>query len=184
MKRLLIVTALLAGCAAQPPAAPPPDPPPPPPKPTIVIPDDPMAGLPQEVRAAIESHQTPTLHDGIATIYPYAPNQQWSIYCQPLHVTEIRLGSDEEVNADGVIIGDKDRWKVQVLPPNVIRVQPLATSADPAMSTDIVIDTDKRSYRLVLKLRSRFTQTVEWFYPDDVRAAEAAREKAIQETSK
>src|SRR5215469_1437884 len=137
MKRLLIGAMLLAGCAAQPPPAAPPDPPAPPPKPVIIIPDDPMAGLSPAVRAAIQSHQTPTIRDGIATIYPYAPNREWTVYCAPLHVTDVKLGPDEVIGEDAVLLGDATRWKAQVLPPDTVRVQPLGTSLDPNMATDL-----------------------------------------------
>jgi len=150
----------------------------------IIIPDDPMAGLSPAVRAAIQSHQTPVIKDGIAVIYPYAPNQQWTVYCAPLHPTDIKVGPDEALNEDSAMIGDKTRWEAQVLPPNTIRVQPLGTSADPAMSTDLIIDSNKRSYRLLLKLRPRYTETISWYFPDDVRAAQAARQEAIAKAAK
>src|SRR5262252_6810874 len=35
-------------------------------------------GLPPDVRAAIQSNQTPTLQNGITTIFPYSPNIQWT----------------------------------------------------------------------------------------------------------
>jgi len=96
MKRYVPLALVFAvGCAAQPPSPPPIVEVAPPPKKEIIIPPDPMANLPPDVQAAIQNHQTPTLHDGIATIYPYSPNQSWTVYCAPLSATEIRLNPDE-----------------------------------------------------------------------------------------
>src|SRR5215471_17136704 len=168
------------GCAAQPP--------PPPsiikvqtPKPQIVIPTDPLDGLAPEVRTAIESNRTPTLHSGITTLYAYNPDVQWTIDCAPLRATELRLAPSEYTDKDSVVLGDSIRWAVRIGQHSVM-VEPLGTSADPNMVTNLVISTNQRSYHLVLRLRRQYTPAIAWYYPDDVAAA-SARQTALREAA-
>jgi type IV secretion system protein TrbG len=179
---LLAVLIILAGCAATPP---PPAPivkvvAPPPPK--IVIPPDPTANLSQEVRQAIESHQTPTIKSGITTIFPYSPDVEWTVYCQPLRATEIRLNPDEWTDKDSVVLGDSVRWAIKI-GTQAVMVEPLGTSADPQMMTNLVIHSNRRSYHLNLRLRSKSMTAISWYYPDDVRELQATREAAQRETA-
>lgn len=180
---LLVATIILAGCASQPP-------PPqiikvvePAPKPAIVVPPDPMADLSPNVQAAIKSHQTPTLKDGILTIYPYSPNQSQTIYCTALSATEIRLNPDEHTDKDSVVLGDSLRWAIKVSK-QAVMVEPLGTTADPHMETNLIIATNRRSYHFIVKLRSKPMAAVAFYYPDDVRQLETARQLAQQEAAK
>ena len=180
---LLAATIMLAGCASQPPPVPIVQMPAPPPKKEIVIPPDPMADLTPNVQAAIRDHQTPTLHDGIATIYAYSPNEQWKIYCAPLQPTEIRLNPDETTDKDSVVIGDSLRWTIKVSR-QAVMVEPLGTAADPNMMTTMIIATSRRSYHFMLRLRSKPMTAITFYYPTDVRQLEAARQLAQTEAAK
>ncbi|MBV8056331.1 MAG: TrbG/VirB9 family P-type conjugative transfer protein [Deltaproteobacteria bacterium] len=176
---ILAAAIILAGCASQPP-------PPivkvePPPK-KIVIPPDPFADLSPDVVTAIKNNQTPTLHDGITVLFPYSSNQAWTVYCQPLRATEIRLSPDEWTDKDSVILGDSVRWAIKVSG-QAVMVEPLGTSADPNMTSNLIIHTNKRSYHLMLKLRSRFMAAVQWYYPVEVREQQAARQQAQREAT-
>jgi type IV secretory pathway VirB9-like protein len=165
------------GCATQPPA--PPIVTVPPPKKEVYVPPDPYAGLPSDVQAAIKNHQTPTLQSGITTIFPYSPDTEWTLYCQPLRATELRLAPDEYTDKDSVILGDSVRWAVRIGLHSVM-VEPLGTAADPHMITNLVISTNQRSYHVLLRLRRQQMDAVSWYYPDEVRAAEAQREAALK----
>jgi len=172
------ITLYLNGCATKAP------PPPvikiaPPPTKEIYIPPDPYAGLPPDVRAAIESNQKPTLRNGITTIFPYSPDTAWIIDCAPLRATELRLGPGEYTDKDSVVLGDSVRWAVRAGLHSVI-VEPLGTSAEPKMTTNLIISTNQHSYHLMLRLRSRYMNSVAWYYPDEVRTAEAQREAALK----
>jgi type IV secretory pathway VirB9-like protein len=183
MKHYIPLALIFAvGCASQPPPMPIVQVAPPPKK-EIVIPPDPMAGLAPDVQAAIENHQTPTLHDGIATIYPYSPNQSWTVYCAPLSATEIRLNPDEVADKDSVVLGDSLRWTIKVSR-QAIMVEPLGTTADPHMQTNLIIATNRRSYHFVLRLRSKPMTAIAFYYPDDIRQLEAARQLAQAEAAK
>ena len=181
-RQLLAAAVMLAGCASQPPPMPIVQVAPPPRK-AIVIPPDPMTGLAPEVQAAIKDHQTPTLHDGIATIYAYSPNQSWTVYCAPLSATEIRLNPDETTDKDSVVLGDSLRWAIKVSR-QAVMVESLGTTADPNMMTTMIIATSRRSYHFLLRLRSKPMAAVAFYYPADVQQLEAARQLAQAEAAK
>lgn len=179
---LLAAAIVLAGCASQPPPQIVKVEEPPPKQKEIVIPPDPMDGLSPDERAAILNHATPTLHDGIATLFPYTPNQQWTIYCSPLTATEIRLNSDEWTDKDSVVLGDSVRWAIKI-GSQAVMVEPLGTPADPHMMTNLIIHTNKRSYHLQLRMRANPMAAIAWYYPDDVRHQQAARQIAQRQAA-
>ena len=193
----IAVAYLISGCAAQPP--------PPPvvvqaaPKPTPApIPADPYATLPTDVAAAIKHNQTPTLHHGITLVQPYSPDLQYPLNCQPLHVTQIRLRDDETTDKDNVKVGDKDRWGT-IIGDHTVLIFPLGTNtsitvpgaqvtipADPHMQTNLVIHTTMGNDYVFnpVKIGKPFTEKVEFYYPDYVRAQDAARKQAMQEANR
>ena len=161
------------------------------------IPPDPLATLRPDVRDVIERGIDPTLQDGITTIYPYSPDVQYPVRATPMHGVEIRLAPDETTDEKSVIAGDADRWAIRVSPQTVL-VEPKATfgyvdpashqavPADPHMTTTLTISTTKRrSYSFIIKMvPSRPTQAVEFYYPQDVKDALAARQMALQQEKK
>jgi type IV secretory pathway VirB9-like protein len=104
------------------------------------------------------------------------------VYCRPLRATEIRLNADEITDKDDVILGDSVRWGIRV-GATAVMVEPLATPADPNMTTNLIIHTNKRSYHLLLRLRSRYMAAVAWYYPSDVKAADEARQIALKQVA-
>jgi len=74
-------------------------------------------------------------------------------------------------------LGDSVRWALRIGLHSVM-VEPLGTPADPHMTTNLIISTNQRSYHLMLRVRSRYMSSVAWYYPEEVRAAEAQREAA------
>lgn len=196
-----IIVGTLIGCANQP------TPPPPmvivkhdlmpPPKP--VIPPDPLAGIPASVQDAIARNEDAPVQEGVTTYYRYDPNGSWTINCQPLFETQIRLAADEQIETkDDVAIGDPSRWTYRVNR-HSIYVRPKAASfniwatgpqagppalvevADHNVTTNIVIRTNKRSYTIIAHLRKPLTQAIAWYYTDDVRTAEAERNQVIKQ---
>jgi len=184
------------GCATTPP------PPvvvqaPPAPAPTPSIPSDPYASLPPDVVEAIKHNETPTFKHGITWVWPYSPDLQYPLHCQPLHVTQIRLQPDEWTDKNNVKVGDKDRWGT-IIGDHSVLIFPLGSTvaitvpgaqitipADPTMETNLVITTNK-GHQYVLnpvKIGKPFTQAAEWYYPQEVRAAEAARQAALEHRS-
>jgi len=169
---------MLAGCAAQP-AQPPSLPYIPaallnPPAKHAEVPPDPMAALPSEVRAAVLSGRPKTIHDGITTLLPYSAHTQPIINCQVLRVTEIVLNQDESVNADGIGIGDSERWDIKPIA-NRILVKP----KEPGIATDLIVVSSKRSYHFTLRTHTPYMPQVAFYYPGDLAAAEARRQSAL-----
>jgi type IV secretion system protein TrbG len=178
----LLAAAFLAGCAVQPSTEPPPQIPASlttAPEKHIEVPPDPLETLTPDVRQAIEANKRPTLHHGITTVFAYSQDSQWTVYCQPLRVTEIQLSPDEHAKKNGVDIGDSARWGVEIGDQTVM-VKPLADASDKNMTTNLVIHTDHRSYHLLLRLSTRFVPAIAWYYPDDVTTAQAARQVALK----
>jgi type IV secretory pathway VirB9-like protein len=147
-----------------------------------VIPSDPYQGLPADVVAAIKSGSTETIENGITTIYLYSPDEQWIVNCQPLEATEIRLAPDEYTDKDSAVLGDSVRWDIKVSG-QAVMVKPLGDALDPKMTTNLVIHTDKRSYHLQLRIHKPFSAAVQWYYPETVKAKDAARQAAIKEAA-
>jgi type IV secretion system protein TrbG len=181
MKRLMLAaTILIAGCATQPVPKPIPFVPAavtnPPPQPIDAGPD-PMAQIPDEVRAAMTSGAVPQpLHDGITTIYPYDPHTQPAVNCQILRVTEIVLAPGETVKPDDVGIGDSERWSIKVSG-NRVLVKPKA----PGLATDLVVVTNRRSYHFALRTHVPYQPQISFYYPAEIRAAEARHRELIRQ---
>jgi type IV secretion system protein TrbG len=177
---LLFVSALvIAGCATQSTPNPIPYVPVsvtnPPPKPIDVGPD-PIAQLPAEVRSAIEQDKQPVLRQGITTIYPYDDHGQPTVNCQILRVTEIVLAPDETAKPDDVGIGDSERWSIKVTA-NRVLVKP----KEPGIATDLVVVTNQRSYHFMLRTRTPYQTQISFYYPDEIRAAEAHHRDLIRQ---
>jgi type IV secretory pathway VirB9-like protein len=197
VNRLILCAAIVllsvSGCATQ---APPPapvvvQPAPPPP----LIPPDPYAGLSSDVAYAIKHNETPTLRHGITTVWPYNPDWAYPLNCQPLHVTQIRLRPDETTTKDDVKIGDRDRWGT-IVGNHTVLVFPLGSDVpisvpgaqqtiprDPGMITNLAIHTSMGNDYIFnpVRIAKPFTQAVSFYYPDQVRADDAARQAALKE---
>lgn len=203
MAGILLCAVLMAfsGCAAKPPPAPAPVPvavatPAP------VIPPDPYASLPPDEAQAIKQNQTPTLHHGITWVEPYSPDLQYPLHCRALRVTQIRLRPDERTDKDNVKVGDKDRWGTIVGEHSVL-IFPLGSNtsitvpgaqltipADPHMATNLIIHTtltkgepgSGNDYVFnPVDMKGSYTEAMEFYYPDWVRAQAATREAALKQ---
>ncbi len=115
------------------------------------------------------------LHEGITTLLPYSPHTQPNINCEVLRVTEIVLSADESVKADGIGVGDSERWDIKPID-NRILVKP----KEPGIVTDLIVVSSQRSYHFTLRTRAPYMPQVAFYYPDDLAQAEARRETAIR----
>jgi type IV secretion system protein TrbG len=91
-----------------------------------------------------------------------------------LRVTEIVLNQDESVSADGIGIGDSERWEVKPIA-NRILVKP----KEPGIATDLIVVSSKRSYHFTLRTHTPYMPQVAFYYPGDLAAAEARRQSAL-----
>lgn len=124
--------------------------------------------------------------------FPYADGALYQIYLAPGQVTDIALQEGEElVGAGPVAAGDTVRWIIgdtvsgQGLTKRVhILVKP--TRAD--LTTNLIINTDRRTYHLELRATpATYMAAVSWSYPQDqliaLRNANVAADRAAPVSS-
>ena len=98
-------------------------------------------------------------------LFAYAPEQVYKIYLQQGFVTDIRLAMDEVVEYVGA--GDTVRWKLETVKSDRVGEGPhvLVKPVQDGISTNLVINTNKRSYHLLLISGDGFNPMVRWEYP-------------------
>ena len=114
--------------------------------------------------------------------YPYTPGALYQVYAAPGQVTDIALQEGEQLVGPGpVASGDTVRWMIGDTVSGIgalarahILVKP--TRAD--IATNLVINTDRRTYHLELRATpSTYMASVSWTYPqDELIALHPARE--------
>lgn len=189
---LLVLFVLMSGCATAPPRVPPslpppvpftPPPPSPPPEPQLdtLLPDDP------QLRAAILTYQrtatAPTIRRA-GTLFIPVLDQPMTIRCQQLLATDLELEPGEQITTP--LLGDSERWKAVSSTsggntPHVI----IKTTSDERVTTNIIITTDRRTYRLLLRGNTgQHDAVVRFYYPRDTlqrfAAARAAHVVAVE----
>ena len=118
--------------------------------------------------------------------YPYADGALFQIYTAPGQVTDIILQEGEQLVGPGpVAAGDTVRWIIGDTvsgtgPTRRVHILVKPTRAD--IATNLVINTDRRTYHLELRTGGgAYMAAVSWIYPQDeliaLRAAEAERER-------
>ena len=115
--------------------------------------------------------------------YPWEPGALYQVYAAPGQVTDIELQEGEQLVGPGpVAAGDTVRWiigdTVSGSGPTA-RVHILVKPSRPDISTNLVINTDRRTYHLELRATpSTYMASVSWTYPRDqliaLRGANAA----------
>lgn len=99
--------------------------------------------------------------------FPYMSDKVYKIYTQPGFVTDIVLEKNEKITYVGG--GDTARWKVDTSAVGSpyesychLYVKPLADG----ITTDLIINTDKRVYRLMVTSGTRYNAVVRWLYDE------------------
>ena len=116
-------------------------------------------------------------------VYPYTEGALYQVYASPGEITDIALQPGEALAGSGPIAaGDTVRWIIGETESGAgatrrIHVLLKPTRAD--LSTNLVIDTDRRTYHLELRATpSTYMASVSWRYPEDelvaVKGANAA----------
>jgi len=174
-----VLPILLAGCSTHPPVQPielvaanllqP--------QPARVVPSSNLAGQPADVRSAIENYERTgsalVLHGGITTRFPYDPDAEPVVLCEPLRVTEVLLGSGE--SAESAAAGDTERWMIQAIDGRVL-VKPKAAG----IATNLIILTSHHTYHLLLKSGGKYMPRVTFYYPTETLTAEANRKRELE----
>ena len=119
--------------------------------------------------------------------FPYADGALYQIYLAPGQVTDIALQEGEELVGPGpVAAGDTVRWIIGDTisgrgPSRRVHILVKPTRAE--LMTNLVINTDRRTYHLELRATpATYMAAVSWTYPEDqliaLRQAAAAAERA------
>jgi len=116
-------------------------------------------------------------------LYPYSAGALYQVYTSPGQITDIALQPGESLVGSGPIAaGDTARWIIGDTVSGsgaTARVHILAKPTRPDISTNLVINTDRRTYHIELRATaSTYMASVSWTYPQDqliaLRGANAA----------
>ncbi|WP_183237011.1 P-type conjugative transfer protein TrbG [Bradyrhizobium sp. CIR18] len=112
-----------------------------------------------------------------AQIYAYSPGALYQVYAAPGQITDIALEEGEQLTGSGPIAaGDTVRWVVGDTESgngDTRRVHILVKPTRASIETNLVVNTDRRTYLIELRSRERpYMPSVAWYYP------EAARERS------
>jgi type IV secretion system protein TrbG len=105
-------------------------------------------------------------------VFPYSPGALYQIYASPGQITDIALEAGEQLTGSGPLAaGDTVRWIVGDTESgngDTRRVHILVKPTRTAIETNLVVNTDRRTYLIELRSRERpYMPSVSWFYPED-----------------
>jgi type IV secretion system protein VirB9 len=116
-------------------------------------------------------------------VFPYSPGALYQIYASPGQITDIALEPGEQLTGSGPLAaGDTVRWIVGDTESgngDTRRVHIMVKPTRPAIETNLVVNTDRRTYLIELRSREKpYMPSVAWFYPED----RSSRSKALPPT--
>jgi type IV secretion system protein TrbG len=105
-------------------------------------------------------------------IFPYSPGALYQVYAAPGQITDIALQPGEQLIGSGPLAaGDTVRWIVGDTESgngDSRRVHIMVKPTRPAMATNLVVNTDRRTYLIELRSQEKpYMPSVAWFYPED-----------------
>ncbi len=105
-------------------------------------------------------------------VYPFAEGALYQVYSAPGQVTDIALQDGEQLVGSGpVAAGDTVRWIIgdtESGPATAKKVHILVKPTRPDLVTNLVINTDRRTYHLELRSTEKtYMASVSWIYPQD-----------------
>ena len=119
--------------------------------------------------------------------YPWSDGALYQVYTEPGEITDIALQESEQLVGSGpVAAGDTVRWMIGDTMSGAgvtARVHILVKPVRPDIMTNLIINTDRRTYHIELRANpSVYMASVSWVYPQDeliaLRQASAAAERA------
>ena len=140
----------------------------------------------QRVGAANAAARVQPVRDGFLNAiqqYPWTDGALYQVYTAPGQVTDIALQEGEQLVGPGpVAAGDTVRWiigdTISGSGPTA-RVHILVKPTRPDLTTNLVINTDRRTYHLELRAASStYMASVSWTYPHDALIALQGRNAA------
>lgn len=145
--------------------------------------------LPRDrVGAAMEAARVEPERTGFVNaiqVFPYTEGALYQVYAKPGQVTDIALQEGEQLVGSGpVASGDTVRWMIGDSVSGsgpLARVHILVKPVRPDIATNLVINTDRRTYHIELRANpSVYMASVSWTYPQDqLIALRQARAEAI-----
>ena len=105
-------------------------------------------------------------------VFPYSPGALYQIYASPGQITDISLEPGEQLTGSGPLAaGDTVRWIVGDTESgngDTRRVHIMVKPTRTAIETNLVVNTDRRTYLIELRSREKpYMPSVSWFYPED-----------------
>lgn len=140
----------------------------------------------RRIGAANDAARMQPVRDGFVNAiqrYPWTDGALYQIYTAPGQVTDIVLQEGEQLVGPGpVAAGDTVRWIIGDTVSGsgaAARVHILVKPTRPDLATNLVVNTDRRTYHLELRATpSTYMASVSWAYPQDeliaLRAGNAA----------
>lgn len=138
------------------------------------------------VAAATEAARVsprPAGWQGATQLFVYAPGGLYQVYAAVGQVTDIVLQAGETLSDTGAVAaGDTVRWVIGEASSGTgagRRTHILVKPTDPGLRTNLVINTDKRTYHVELRSTpATYMASVGWSYPQDELIAIRARAEA------
>ena len=145
----------------------------------------------QRVGAANAAARMQPVRDGFLNAiqqYPWTEGALYQVYAAPGQVTDIALQPGEQLVGTGpVAAGDTVRWIIGDTTSGSgpsARVHILVKPTRPDLSTNLVINTDRRTYHIELRATAAtYMASVSWTYPHDALIALQARNAAAAATA-
>ncbi|MGY4307871.1 P-type conjugative transfer protein TrbG [Bradyrhizobium sp. USDA 4369] len=105
-------------------------------------------------------------------VYPFAPGALYQVYAAPGQVTDVALQEGEQLVGSGpVAAGDTVRWIIGDTESGTgssKRIHILVKPTRPELVSNLVINTDRRTYLLELRSAEKtYMASVSWQYPED-----------------
>jgi type IV secretion system protein VirB9 len=140
-----------------------------------------------EANSAARIQPTRAGYINAVQVYPFSDGALYQVYAAPGEITDIALEAGEQLVGSGpVAAGDTVRWVIgdtESGTGSAKRIHILLKPTQPDISTNLVINTDRRTYHLELHSVVRtYMASVSWAYAEDqiiaLRAQNAAAESA------
>ncbi len=130
-------------------------------------------------------------HDGYINavqVYPFSDGALYQVYAAPGEVTDIALEAGEQLVGSGpVAAGDTVRWVIGNTESGTgatKRIHILLKPTQTGLTSNLVINTDRRTYHLELRALDRtYMASVSFAYPQDQLIALRAQDKAAEQTA-
>jgi type IV secretion system protein VirB9 len=105
-------------------------------------------------------------------VFPYSTGALYQVYASPGQITDIALEPGEQLTGSGPLAaGDTVRWIIgdtESGSGDTRRVHIMVKPTRAAIETNLVVNTDRRTYLIELRSRGKpYMPSVAWFYPED-----------------